>query len=63
MPLESEWEMKRIALKPLRERRDFFLGSYLGILKDLSITMRPLPFLLDPLPLFGVGERLYLPLC
>ena len=62
MPLESEWEMKRIALKPLSERRNFFFG-YLRILKDLSITMRSRLFLFYPLPFFGVGERLYLPLC
>jgi len=48
MPLESEWEMKRVALKSLSERRNFFGGSYLGILKDLSITMRSVPFLLYP---------------
>ena len=58
MPLESEWEMKRIALKPLSERRNFFLGSYLGILKDLSITMRSLPFYSIPASFWSRGEVL-----
>lgn len=40
LALEGEWEMERIALKPLSERRNFLLGSYMGILKDSSIAMR-----------------------
>ena len=52
LALEGEWEMERIALKPLSERRNFLLGSYMGILKDSSIAMRSLPFLFYLLPLF-----------
>lgn len=58
LALEGEWEMERIALKPLSERRNFLLGSYMGILKDSSIAMRSLPLLFYLLPLF---RELYSP--
>lgn len=58
--LGGEWEVEKIALEPLSERRNFLLGSYLGIPKAPRITVGPLLLFLSPLPLLG---GLYLPSC